>query len=153
LRTAAYLILWIVLAGLDLKDLVVGFVSALLASWLSLQLLPPGELTVRPWNAAKLFLRFLVQSVSAGVAVARIALMPSMPLKPGFVEYRSRLPAGNRLYAFMTFAGLLPGTLPVESDEEGSVTIHCLDSDQPVVAQLEEEETRFSSVLSRRAGA
>ena len=65
---------WVVLAGTGPKDLAVGAVTAVIAAWMSLQLLPPGELTLRPARALALFLRFLWQSVVAGVTVARIAL-------------------------------------------------------------------------------
>jgi multicomponent Na+:H+ antiporter subunit E len=144
LRSLGYLAFWAVLAGFDAKDLVVGLASAMLAAWLSLQLLPPGGPAIRPLKALALFFRFLVQSVTAGLAVA---------LKPGLVEFTSTIPAGNQLYAFMTLAGLLPGTLPVRSDERGAVVVHCLDSDQPVEQQLTDEEARFTSALSKGATA
>jgi multicomponent Na+:H+ antiporter subunit E len=153
LRSLGYLAFWAVLAGFDAKDLVVGLASAMLAAWLSLQLLPPGGPAIRPLKALALFFRFLVQSVTAGLAVARIAVTPAMPLKPGLVEFTSTIPAGNQLYAFMTLAGLLPGTLPVRSDERGAVVVHCLDSDQPVEQQLTDEEARFTSALSKGATA
>ena len=68
IRMAVYLLFWIVLAGTDMKDMAAGIVTAAVASWLSLSLLPPGELTIRPGRAAGTFLRFLGQSLSAGVS-------------------------------------------------------------------------------------
>lgn len=147
LRTAAYLILWVVLAGTGGKDLAVGVAAALLAAWMSLILLPPGELTLRPVRAAALFLRFLWQSVVAGVTVARIALSPAMPLKPGIVDHHTRLSPGNRRFAFMTFASLLPGTLPTGTDESEVIPVHVLDTSQPAAQQLAEEEARLSAVF------
>ncbi len=147
IRMAAYLLFWIVLAGTDTKDLAAGIVTAAGAAWLSLALLPPGELTVRPGRAAGVFLRFLGQSLSAGVSVARIALSPAMPLKPGIVEYRTSLPPGLRRQAFMTFASLLPGTLPLGTDETDAIPVHCLNADDPVAVQLAQEEKKLSGVF------
>ncbi len=148
LRAAAYFIFWVVLAGTGAKDIAVGLVTGLIASWMSLQLIPAGDMTPRPGNALLLFLRFLWQSVVAGVAVARIALSPVMALKPGMVDHRSRLPAGNRRFLFMTYASLLPGTLPTGTDEADLVTVHALDCGQPVAQQLAEEEERVSAAIT-----
>jgi multicomponent Na+:H+ antiporter subunit E len=148
IRMAVYLLFWIVLAGTDTKDLAAGIVTAAAASWLSLSLLPPGELTVRPGRAAMMFLRFLGQSLSAGVSVARIALSPAMPLKPGIVTYRTEFPSGLRRQAFMTFASLLPGTLPLGTDDTGAIPVHCLNEDHPVTAQLAREEKKLAALFT-----
>ena len=148
LRAAAYFVFWVVLAGTGLKDLAVGLVTALIASWLSLVLLPPGELVLRPGKAVALFFRFLWQSVVAGVSVAAIALSPVMRLKPGMVRYRTRIAPGNRRFLFMTYASLLPGTLPTRSDDSELIEVHALDCDQPVAAQLADEEARLSSAIA-----
>lgn len=147
IRMAVYLLFWIVLAGTDMKDMAAGIVTAAVASWLSLSLLPPGELTIRPGRAAGTFLRFLGQSLSAGVSVARIALSPAMPLKPGIMVYRTGLPPGLRRQAFMTFASLLPGTLPLGADASDAIPVHCLNEDHPVAAQLTQEEERLAGLF------
>ncbi|MCA3561463.1 MAG: Na+/H+ antiporter subunit E [Aestuariivirga sp.] len=151
LRAAAYFVFWVALAGTGLKDLAAGLVTAVIAAWISLQLVPAGELAVKPGRALALFVRFLWQSVVAGVTVARIALMPNMPLKPGVVEYRSKLPPGNRRFLFMTYASLLPGTLPTGTDDTNRIEVHALDTGQPVAAQLAAEEARIANVLADRA--
>lgn len=148
LRAAAYFVFWVVLAGTGTKDLAVGLVTAIIAAWLSLALLPPGELMLRPGRALALFLRFLWQSMVAGVSVAAIALSPVMRLKPGLVRYRTSIAPGNRRFLFMTYASLLPGTLPLRTDDDGLIEIHALDCDQPVAAQLAEEEARFSAAIA-----
>jgi multicomponent Na+:H+ antiporter subunit E len=140
MRTASYFLFWVVLAGTDAKDLVVGVISAVIAARVSHLLLPPGQLAFKPASVAAIFLRFIGQSVAAGVAVARIALDPKLPLKPGIVHYRPELPQGTRRFAFMTFASLLPGTLPAGSEDLGGIPVHCLDTGQPISAQLAKEE-------------
>lgn len=144
LRTGACFAFWVVLAGTDPKDLAAGLVTALIAAWMSLGLVPAGDLALRPVRAAALFFRFLWQSVVAGVTVARIALSPVMTLRPGMVEYRTALAPGNRRLAFMTFASLLPGTLPTRTDAGDLINVHALDCGQPVVQQLALEEHRLS---------
>ena len=148
LRAAFYFVFWIVLAGTGLKDLAAGLATALIAAWISLQLIPPGEMVLRPGRALAVFLRFLWQSVVAGFTVARIALTPAMPLRPGMVTYRSKLPPGNRRFLFMTYASLLPGTLPTATGADDGIEIHALDCEQPVAQQLGEEEARLSGILA-----
>ena len=151
LRWAGYMLFWIVLAGTGTKDLVVGAATSALASWVSLKLLAPGELALKPAKTAGLFLRFLGQSVLAGVTVARMALSPSLPLRPGIIGYKTSIPEGTRRQAFTTFASLLPGTLPLGSDGKGGIAVHCLDEGQPVAAQLAAEEEKLRSAFSREA--
>jgi multicomponent Na+:H+ antiporter subunit E len=151
LRWTGYMLFWIVLAGTGLKDLAVGAATAALASWVSLKLLAPGDLALKPAKAAGLFLRFIGQSVLAGVTVARMALSPALPLRPGIIAYKTSLPEGTRRQAFSTFASLLPGTLPLGGDGKGGISVHCLDEGQPVAAQLAAEEERLRKVFSREA--
>jgi len=153
LRAAAYFLFWIVLAGTAPKDLAAGAVTAVIAAWASLGLLPPGELAFRPMPACTLFLRFLLQSLVTGISVARIALHPDMPLRPGRSVYRTALPLGQRRFAFMTFASLLPGTLPMGTDESGQIEVHVLDTAQDAAGQLRAEEDRLAAAFVLRGAA
>lgn len=150
LRLLGYVLFWVVLAGFGLKDLLFGVVTAAAAAWMSLVLLPPGELTFQPIPALRLFWRFLGQSVVAGVTVARLALSPRMALRPGLIAYPSALPAGNRRWAFMTFASLLPGSLPIGSGEDGAITVHVLDHAVSAAQALQAEERRFAAALAEQ---
>ncbi len=147
LRAAAYFVFWVVLAGTGLKDLAVGAITALIAAWMSLRLIPADDMVLRPGRALALFLRFLWQSLVAGVTVARIALSPVMALRPGMVSYRTGLQPGNRRFLFMTYASLLPGTLPTGTDDGDLITVHALDTAQPVTEQLAAEEHRLSAAI------
>jgi len=142
-RAVGFFVLWIILNGGNPADLVAGAVAALAATWASLRLLRPGTSRVRPAALARLVLRFLRQSVVAGVDVARRALDPRLPLHPGFVAYPMALPRGPARNMFTTLISLLPGTVPTESDEKEGLLIHCLDVEQPVVTQLAAEEALF----------
>jgi multicomponent Na+:H+ antiporter subunit E len=153
LRWIVYMLFWIVLAGTGTKDLVAGAGAAVIASAVSLKLLPPGDLSLKPAKAVMLFLRFLWQSVVAGTSVAIMALKPSLPLRPGIVRYGTSLPEGTRRQAFTTFASLLPGTLPLGGDGQGGIAVHCLDEGQPVANQLAQEEDMLRAAFSRKGVA
>src|SRR5215813_14924033 len=131
-RAAWFLGLWLVLAGADLADLPAAALAIVAATWTSLRLLPPGGSRRSPIAVARLAVRFLYESVVAGLDVARRALDPRLPLRPGFVTYAVRFPPGMARNAFTSLTSLLPGTVPA-GEKEGELVYHCLDVDQPVV--------------------
>jgi len=146
-RSLVFLSVWIVLSGADLKGIPVGIGAAALASWISLCLLPPRAYRFRFWLLAMLPFRFIWQSVVAGIDVARRALDPRLPLRPGFVTYPIRVPPSPARNLFCDLSSLLPGTLPTGLDENGSLVIHCLDVGQPVIEQMTVEETILMRAL------
>ena len=150
-RAVGFLAFWIVLIGPGAGDLVVGLVTAAAAAWVSLRLLPAGTARVRPAALPALALRFAWQSVVAGWDVARRVLDPRLPVRPGFAVYPVGFPPGPARNLFTTLTSLLPGTVPA-GDEGGALLYHCLDVEQPVAAQLAEEEAALSRALggSRR---
>jgi multicomponent Na+:H+ antiporter subunit E len=147
LRGAEFLCLWLVIFGAGAPDLVVGAAAAAAATWTSLHLLPPGRVGLRPVALGKLVLRFFWQSAIAGADVARRALDPKLPLRPGFVLCPTRLPPGSARSAFRALASLLPGTLPAGTDGGGALRVHCLDVGQDVPAQMAAEEAVFVTAL------
>lgn len=146
-RAAGFVLLWLALSGGAPSAFVPGALAAIAATALSLHLLPSGPARARPLALVRLALRFLWQSVRAGVDVAWRALQPSLRLKPGFVRYPARLPEGSARDAFTALTSLLPGTVPTGPDESGTLLVHCLDVDQPVVAQLSEEESLLCEAM------
>jgi multicomponent Na+:H+ antiporter subunit E len=139
-RAARFLGYWVMLSGFRPVDLLVGALTAAAATWVSLRLLPPESGKWRLVALVQLFLRFLRQSISAGIDVASRALDPRLPLRLGIVVYRPLLPPGTTRSAFCTLMSLLPGTLPCGSRDDGGLVIHCLDVTQPVAEQLATEE-------------
>jgi multicomponent Na+:H+ antiporter subunit E len=146
-RSLVFLGLWIVLSGADLKAIPVGIGAAALATWMSLRLLPPGSYRLRFWLLAALPFRFVWQSVVAGFDVARRALDPRLPLRPGFVVYPMRIPPSPARNLFCTLSSLLPRTLPTGLDEARMLVVHCLDVEQPVIEQMTVEETGLIRIL------
>lgn len=151
-RLAGFFCVWLAIAGVGIADLAVGMAAAAVATWASLELLPPGQWRLRPVALACFGLRFLRQSIVAGVDVALRALSPRLPLQPGFVVYRPRLAPGPSRNAFCTVTSLLPGTLPSGPDGSGGLVVHCLDTSQPVAEQLAVEEAKLANALGVALG-
>jgi multicomponent Na+:H+ antiporter subunit E len=146
-RVMFFFIFWLILYGVKFTDLLVGVATAIVATWASRRLLPPGRGILHPIALVRLVLRFPLQSIIAGFDVAWRALDPRLPLQPGFVVYQPRLPSGPMRNAFCTITGLLPGTLPSGFDQDGNLVVHCLDVSQPVIEQLAAEEAMLQQVL------
>ena len=145
-RALGFFGFWIMLAGTSLPDAVAGFVATAVATLVSLHLFPPTTTRINPAALLRLSLGFLRQSIIAGVDVALRALHPTLNLHPGFVRYRCHM-SGRSLDAFCTMVSLLPGTLPVETTEDGMIVVHCLDTRLPIPEQLAREEAALTSVL------
>jgi len=147
LRTIGFCALWVALSSHDPADLAAGVVAAGAAAWASLRLLPPSASRVQLLALTQLALRFLHQSVVAGLDVARRALDPRLPLHTGLVIYPVGLPPGPARHTFTSVMSLLPGTVPTGSHNDKTLIIHCLDVEQPVAAQLATEEALFVRVI------
>ncbi len=140
---------WFILIGVSPINLIVGLPTAAVAVWVSLRLLPPGDRSLSYGALAGLLLRLPWQSLVAGIDIARRAFDPRMPLRTGFVVFPSRLPPGSARDAFCALMSLQPGTLPVGAGEKDDILFHCLDTAQPVAAQLAAEEARFLRILGQ----
>jgi multicomponent Na+:H+ antiporter subunit E len=147
MRAAGFVVIWVVVSGIDPTDLAAGSVAVLASTLASLHLLPPATSRLRPAALVRLALHFLRQSVVAGVDVARRALDPRLPLHTGFVVYPVGLQLGPMRHAFTTLVSLLPGTVPAGLHSSGALLIHCLDVEQPITAQLAAEETLFARLV------
>jgi multicomponent Na+:H+ antiporter subunit E len=146
-RSAGFFGLWIVLMpSLDPADLAIGVVSAAVATWVSLRLLPPASGHVRFGVLLAFAPHFFWESVRAGTDVARRVFSPDMKLKPGYVTCPLALPRGLARNTFATIASLWPGSVPA-GDDDGVLAVHCLDTTQPVVEQLCAEERALAKAL------
>src|ERR1700712_4854088 len=141
---------WIVLKGSGPADLVAGVLAAGTASWISLKLLPPGDWHPRPVALVRMAVRLLYQSILAGTDVAWRALAPGLPLRPGFIVHRTKLPTGLSRSSFRMIASLLPGSLPVGKEDGSAISVHVLDTAGPGSAQLALEEARFAGAFGVR---
>ncbi len=147
-RGLCFLVAWIALMGFGPEDLPVGITAAAAATWASAALWPP-EGRLSPSGIARFLMRFLMQSVNAGIDVARRACARRVDLKPGFVTCRSAVPAGMARDASCAVMSLQPGKLPVAVAADGTLLVHCLDLREPVAEQLAADEAAFCDVLAR----
>jgi multicomponent Na+:H+ antiporter subunit E len=144
LRFACFAVLWLVLGGARLADWPALVLSATLATWLSVILLPPrGAPLASAIGVVRLLTWFGKQAVLAGIDVARRAFDPALPLRPGFVTFRTVLPPGPQRGAYLAIASLLPGSLPVGEKSVDAIVVHCLDVCQPNADVLREGETLY----------
>lgn len=151
IRLLIFLALWLVLDEGKLAGLVIGLPAVVLAAWLSLRLLPPSRLRRRPGALLSFGWHFVWSSMVAGVDVAVRAFHPRLPLRTGFVICDCRIPAGTRRDFFLGLSSLMPGSLPVEEQEDGRIVLHCLDTLQPQAAQLADNEARLQRALGNDA--
>lgn len=152
LRSVAFFGFWLVLTDAQVADVPAGVVAAIAATWVSFRLMPQQQWSVRPVKFAGLALRFVYQSIIAGIDVARLALDPRQPLRPGFVIYHPLLTPGAKCEAFCAMTSLMPGTLPSGTSEDGGLVVHCLDVTQPVAQQIAAEEALFVRALGGTQG-
>jgi multicomponent Na+:H+ antiporter subunit E len=147
LRGACFFILWLVLMqSLKLSDIVIGAGATVVATWVSLRLLPPAAGCLHFGSLLLLLPHFMWQSVWAGVDVARRALSPGLPLQPGMVSCPLGFGPGLARNTFATITSLLPGTVSCDQ-VDGALLYHCLDTGQPVVEQLWEEKRLLARAL------
>ena len=150
-RAVAFGALWLILmpsgkAG----DLAMGAFATLCATVASLRILPPAMGCVRVAALLLQVPRLLRESVVAGVDVARRAFARDVAVRPGFVEYPVAMTRGTARTGFATITSLLPGSVPA-GETDTAIIYHVLDTSQPVVTQLREEEHRLAAVLGRRS--
>lgn len=143
----AFSLLWLVLAESSVSSWFIGAPAILCGAWLvragewrtavSLQ----GLCRFVPW--------FIYRSVAGAVDVAARALRPAMPLHPGLVKCRLRLPEGAPRVALAQVVGMLPGTL--SADLEGRrLVVHALDTKQDIAAMVDELEMRIATLFDVR---
>lgn len=151
-RAAWFLGVWLVVDGARVADLPAAAVAVALATWASLRLLPPRGSRFSIPGLVGLVRVFLYESVVAGVDVARRALDPRLPMRPGLLTYPIGFPPGSARNVFTTLTSLLPGTVPA-GDEGRELVYHCLDVDQPVLSQLAAEEVVLARTFRRQGDA
>lgn len=147
-RTLFFTLLWLILSGGSPSSWVIGAPAILLAVIASTVLVPPVSLA---WYEIPAFISFfLIRSLAGGVDVAWRALHPRMPIAPDLITYPLRIPPGLPQVFMANTVSLLPGTLSVELTTEmnrGSLTVHVLDRNKSVTAELESVELRVARLF------
>lgn len=142
-RFTLFALLWLVLSRGAVDGLVMGLMAAVAATWMSLRLLPPDRQRLDIMQGLALLPGFTWRSVRGGLDVARRALDPRLPVDPGWITYRTRLPRGLPRVSFGSETSLLPGSL-VAGGRDDLLYVHCLDRGQDVQRVLAAEEARVA---------
>ncbi len=148
IRLLFFFCLWTVVSGFTAADAVVGAVTAFGAAWVSVLLLPCWSRRIDLFAWVKLLARVPGQALVSGADVARRALDPALPLRPGFKTLTTALPEGTAENTFAAFAALQPGSVPVRKEKPGAFDIHCLDVEAPIAETLAREETRLREAFA-----
>jgi multicomponent Na+:H+ antiporter subunit E len=137
---------WIISEGVR-EDWILPILTVLVAAGGSLCLWQPGAWRWRLGGLLRFIPYFLSQSFLGGIDVARRAMLPSMPLRPGMVEARLRnehIPA--RVFIAWIIS-LLPGTV-VAGMTGDQITIHSLDTQaMPAEEKLRELEDQIAGLF------
>jgi multicomponent Na+:H+ antiporter subunit E len=144
LRLALFALLWWVLTEGQPGSWPLGALFAVMATALSLSLSRPA-----PWSAlgfARFVPFFLWWSLRGGVDVAWRACAPSLPIAPGMLTYRLRLPPGRARIFMTAVISLLPGTLSAEI-VRNRLFVHVLDQRASTEADLAALETRVAGIF------
>jgi multicomponent Na+:H+ antiporter subunit E len=152
LRFAGLSLLWLALAPWTPADAALGLAAVSVGCVASLRLLPPRRHGVRLLALPGFALRFIAQSCVAGFDVARRALSPALPIRPGLITVPSRFADPAAAESFAVFSCLLPGTLPAGATRDGLIPVHCLDTGQDVAAQVARDQAAFARLVEARDG-
>lgn len=132
---------WLVLTGADAGGLAYGALVAA-AGFLLARCLAAGHATLSPLAVLPLFPRFLRRALLGGIDVAARAFHPKLPLRPGWVSVKTRLPPGALRATIGGEFSLMPGAL-VAGSRHDRFLVHLLDTASPIGAELEDEERRL----------
>jgi multicomponent Na+:H+ antiporter subunit E len=143
-RVVLFAVLWWILSGGAADGWVIGVPMVLVAAWLSAMLWaePPLSLT----GLARFLPWFAYQSLAGATDVALRALQPRMPLHPGVVRHRLRVPPGACRVTLANVISMLPGTLSADLDGE-ELVIHALDTRKDLHAMVVDLEPRIAAVF------
>lgn len=147
-RVLLFAVLWWVLAEGAADSLAVGLPFVLAAAWLSLALWGGRSFSLR--GLARFLPWFAYQSLAGATDVAMRALRPAMPLHPGLVRCRLRLPAGASRIALADVVSMLPGTLSADLDGE-QLVIHALDTRRDMQDMVSDLELRVAALFGLEA--
>lgn len=158
-RVLLLLLVWWALTVGDPSGTLAGMVVVALVTLISLRLFPPGVAWIHPLPLLLFVIFFMGRSVMAGIDVARRLLSPSLPVDPGYLTFYLNLPEGGPRWLLANTLSLMPGTLSVSLDG-AHLLIHCLDTGEPVEADVRAMEQRVARIFgltladdTRRTGA
>ena len=146
-RVVGLVAVWWILAGSEQEAWIVGIPTVFVATVISFRLLPIATWRWSLGGAARFVPYFVYCSTTGGVDVTRRALDPRLPLTPGLLHYRLRLPAGTARVFLANVISLLPGTLSADIRGD-TLVVHVLDTTLPILRRLQRLESIVASLFS-----
>lgn len=149
-RGLLMLLIWALLSNGDAAAWWIGVPAVLLASLISIRMLPASGFR---WLELLRFMPFfIVHSLRGGVDVARRVFRPDLPIAPARIEYPLALPPGPGRALMASVVNLLPGTLCIEFDDH-CMRLHVLDGRQSFEQELQAVERRVARIFSIQLAA
>ena len=144
-------IIWILLAGTSLQELIIGGIVAVVITLLFHQKLSMlGDIKLSPKSIIFMFrytFVFLWELIKSNIDVAKRVISPKLPINPGIVKVKTNLrsPIGRAFLA--NSITLTPGTLTVEMRED-SFYIHWIDvTSEDIEGATKEIVSKFEKYL------
>lgn len=146
IRFALFALAWMVLTGgsFDYWGLALLVIAA--ATLTSLLTMPAGAWHWSLSGLARFLPYFAWQSLRGGYDVSRRALLPGLPIQPGVVQYRLRLPEGAWRVFLVNTLNLMPGTAALNLEGD-MLEVHALDCSGPVVDDIRSLEERVADLF------
>ena len=149
LRLGLMALLWLALNGTDAKSWIVGAPTVILAAAVNIPFLPRGSWRWKLRGVLPMLWFFIKESYLGAYDVARRAFAPSLPIAPGFVEYRCRLSSTSARLFFADLITLMPGTLSARANDS-HIVVHALDVTSDVQSSLAALEERVAALFGAR---
>ena len=146
IRTLCYGMLWAVLTGGRMESWLLGVPAVLLAALISggARRFRSGRFSIP--GGIRFMGFFLKASLVSGFDVVRRAFHPELLLQPDLIDYRLSLSTEAARIFMADAVSLLPGTLSADLTD-ADLTVHVLDRDMPVRAELKALEARVAAML------
>lgn len=144
-RLLMFGLVWLLLTDGKTDSWVIGIPVVMLAAWLSLELWGARQLSFI--GIARFVPWFLYQSLVGAADVAMRAFKPQMPLHPGLVRQRLRLPPGVSRVMLADVVSMLAGTLSADLEDD-ELVIHALDQRKDMQAMVHDLEPRIAAIFA-----
>ena len=141
--------LWWLMTQGDASAWVIGLPTVLLAVMSITQAQRPVLSRFSVSGLMKFIFLFLRESVRGGVDVACRVLGRTLRIRPGFVNYRTRITDPRARVLLLSCISLLPGTLAAHMEHD-RIEIHLLDLDADPVPGLRQLEQSIAGVFAIR---
>ncbi len=127
--TLALWIIWLLLNNtLSAGHMILGALIAIFIPWFTAGFWEERISVHKPWLLVKFISSVIWQIVIANIHVARLILMSSNKLRPGFVEVPLDLTSPLAISILANTISLTPGTVTCDlSKDQKSLLIHALD--------------------------